>query len=66
MRALSRSVALLDGREQTIDNLRDNLPALIEGAGFSVVASGCCDRTIYGAIGAARCAAPQLIPRPSA
>jgi len=50
MRVLSRSIMLLDGREQTEDNLRGRLPDLITAAGFSEVEHGRAYRTIYGTL----------------
>lgn len=50
MGVLSRSIALLDGREQTKDNLRGNLPDLIRDAGFGSVTKECSYRTIYGTL----------------
>lgn len=48
MKVLSYSIRLLDGREQTRDNLQGVLPRLIESAGFGSVSSGRIYRTIYG------------------
>ena len=50
MRVLSYSIVLLDGREQTEDNLAGALPGLIKGAGFSAVELDRTYRTVYGTL----------------
>ena len=50
MRVLARSIVLLDGREQTADNLAGRLPAFLAGAGFNEVQSQGWLRTPFGSL----------------
>lgn len=50
MAVLARSIALLDGREQTADNLSGRLPDLVRDAGFPAVTEGASFRTPFGVV----------------
>ena len=50
MAVLSRGLALLDGREQTADNIAGNLPALVAAADFTGVSEGRSFRTAFGVL----------------
>ncbi len=50
MRALSKGIEVLDGREQTADNLAGRLPSMVASAGFADVRQGPSFQTPFGVL----------------